>query len=137
MVFVFAGTVLRYVFNAPILGNNEVLEMAAVALVMLAIPYCTLEDAHVRIDLLDKVLGDIGRWLTEILYRGLAAWVLFYLVRSYVYRTLDALEYSDVTNLLRIPIWPFCGLVALGMGLYALILSVQLLFIVIRIGKRT
>ena len=38
LVVTFAGVVMRYAFNAPILGNNEIIEMASVVLVMLAMP---------------------------------------------------------------------------------------------------
>jgi TRAP-type transport system small permease protein len=127
MIFVFAGVTLRYLFNAPVLGSNEILELASVAVVMLAIPYCTVEDAHVRIDLLDSFLGRAGRAITDAIYRVLAIVLLFFLVRSYVGRTLDAWTYADTTNLLHIPIWPFYGLVVLGMGLFAAILALQLL----------
>lgn len=129
MVFVFAGAVLRYVFNAPIVGGNEVLEMASVAIVMLAVPYCTLQDAHVRIDLLDRPLGRVGRMLTDVLYRVIGIVVLWFLVKSYVARTLDALEFDDVTNMLDLPLWPFYGLVVFGMGLYAVILAAQLVML--------
>lgn len=132
MVFVFVGAVLRYLFNAPILGGNEVLELASVAAVMLAIPYCTVQNAHIRIDLLDRPLGETGRFLTEVLYRLLALPVFWFLVRAYVERMMDAMEYRDVTNLLNLPIWPFYGLVAVGMGLYGLILLGQMVLPAVR-----
>lgn len=129
MIFVFAGAVLRYVFNAPIVGGNEVLEMASVVIVMLAVPYCTTQDAHVRIDLLDRPLGRGGRMLTDVLYRVIGIVVLWFLVKSYIARTLDALEFDDVTNMLDLPLWPFYGLIVFGMGLYAVILAAQLVML--------
>ncbi len=129
MVFVFAGAILRYAFNAPIAGGNEVLEMASVAIVMLAVPYCTTQDAHVRIDLLDRPLGRVGRMLTEVLYRVIGIVVLWFLVKSYIARALDAHEFDDVTNMLDIPLWPFYGLIVFGMGLYAVILAAQLVML--------
>lgn len=129
MIFVFAGAILRYAFNAPIAGGNEVLEMASVAIVMLAVPYCTTQDAHVRIDLLDRPLGRVGRMLTEVLYRVIGIFVLWFLIKSYVARALDALEFDDVTNMLDIPLWPFYSLIVFGMGLYAAILAVQLVIL--------
>lgn len=126
MVFVFVSAILRYAFNAPIAGGNEILEMASVATVMLAVPYCTTQDAHVRIDLLDRALGQMGRWLSDALYRVIGIVVLGFLANSYIARALDALEYDDVTNMLDIPLWPFYALIVFGMGLYAVILAVQL-----------
>lgn len=126
MVFVFAGAILRYAFNAPIPGGNEVLEMASVAAVMLAVPYCTTQEAHVRIDLLDNALGRVGRAVTDALYRVIGIVVLWFLTKSYIARSMDAYEYEDLTNMLDIPIWPFYALIVFGMGLYGLILAAQL-----------
>lgn len=133
MVFVFVGAILRYAFNAPIPGGNEVLEMASVALIMLAIPYCTLADGHVRIDLLDGFLPRFGKAFTEVLSITIGTVVLAYLVKSYVSRSLDALEFEDVTNMLAIPLWPFYALVVFGMGLYAIILLVQLINLILKL----
>ncbi|MCA0871506.1 TRAP transporter small permease [Seohaeicola saemankumensis] len=137
MIFVFAGAILRYAFNAPIHGGNEVVELASVAVVMLGIPYCTRRDAHVRIDLLDPLLGRSGRAFGDALYRVIGIVVLGFLVRAYVARTLDALEFDDRTNMIGIPVWPFYALICAGMGLYALILLVQLIGQITDRGART
>lgn len=136
MMFVVVGAILRYAFNAPIVGGNEVLELASVAIVMLAVPYCTLQDAHVRIDLLDRPLGRTGRALTEVLYRAIAIVVLWFLVTSYLARTRDAQEFEDVTNMLGVPLWPFYALIVFGMGLYGLIMALQLVMLGRSIWKR-
>lgn len=136
MIFVFAGAILRYAFNAPIPGGNEVLEMASVATVMLALPYCTTQDAHVRIDLLDSVLGRLGRFLTDVLYRVIGVIVLGFLVKSYIARALDAFEFNDTSNMINIPLWPFYGLIVFGMGLYAVILAAQLVALLARLGGK-
>lgn len=136
MIFVFAGAILRYAFNAPIPGGNEVLEMASVATVMLAVPYCTTQDAHVRIDLLDSVLGNMGRFLTDVLYRVIGVIVLGFLVKSYIARAFDAFEFDDTSNMINIPLWPFYGLIVFGMGIYAVILAGQLFALLARLGGK-
>jgi len=136
MLFVVVGAVLRYVFNSPIPGGNEVLELASVATVMLALPYCTTQDAHIRIDLLDSLLGDIGRLVTELLYCVIGLIVLWFLVKSYAARTVEAYEYEDVTNMLDIPLWPFYTLTGFGMALYALILGIKLLIPIMTLFTR-
>ncbi len=129
MLFVVAGAVLRYAFNAPIAGGNEVLEMASVALVMLAVPHCTAREEHIRIDLLDRPLGRVGRALTDVLYYGVGMAVLWFLTRSYIARTSDAFEFEDTSNMLDIPVWPFYALVAFGMGAFGLILAGKMLIL--------
>jgi len=126
MLFVFAGAILRYAFNTPIYGGNEYVEMASVAIVMLGLPYCTTRDDHVRIDLLDSALGKSGRAVTDAMYRIIGVVVLWHLIKAYIVRVSDALEYGDRTNLADIPIWPFHALICFGMTLYAVILILQL-----------
>ena len=127
MVFIVIGATLRYLFNAPIPGGNEIVELTSVAIVMLAIPLCTLRDAHVRIDLLDNLLRQRGRVLTDMLYYAIGFVVLGFLVKAYIKRTVEALEFEDRTNMIGVVIWPFYALVVLGMALFGLILIMKLL----------
>lgn len=135
MVFIFTGAVLRYAFNAPIHGSNEYVELASVAVVMLGIPFTTRHDAHVRIDLLDPVLGRMGRAVGDVIYRGLGLIVLWFLVRAYWHRMWDAIEFDDRTNMTGLAIWPFYGLIVAGMALFALILAAQLIGTFVRKGE--
>lgn len=135
MLFVVASVILRYAFNSPIVGGNEVLKMGSVAVIMLALPLCTTSDAHIRIDLFDNVLGRLGRLATDVFAYILGLVVLGYLTWSYVHRTLDAFEFADTTNMLSIPIWPFYGLIAFGIAAYALVLALRLL--ALRWGDQT
>lgn len=130
---VFVGVFARYVFSAPILGINEVVQLASVGVVMLALPYCTSYEGHVRVDVLDGVIGRWGRHLGNLMSRGLSAWVLSILVRRAWLKMLDAHEFGDTTNMLGIPLWPFYAFIAAGMTLCVVVLLVQLL--VIAIGK--
>lgn len=119
------GVVMRYLFALPILGVNEIVQLTAVAVAMLALPWCTAEGAHVRVDVLDPVIGRWGRVLGDILSRLLSAFVLGVLVWRATLKSLDALTYGDATNMLSLPIWPFYGMVAAGMALCVLVLLGQ------------
>lgn len=132
MVFIFISAVMRYAFNTPLVGTNEVLSLGAVAMVMLALPYTTTQDSHIRIDLFDKFLGRRGRALTDALYQGIALVVLWFLTRAYVGKVLEAIEFEDTTNMLEVVIWPFYALVTFGMGAYGVILAGQLVLSVLR-----
>jgi len=126
MLFIFGGAISRYAFNAPIAGGNEIIEMASVAVVMLGVAYCTKRDAHVRIDLLDPILGRRGRAFGNALYQFLGTIVLAFLVKAYIFRTWEAWQYQDHSNMIGIPLWPFYGLIIAGMGMYCAILIAQL-----------
>jgi TRAP-type C4-dicarboxylate transport system permease small subunit len=121
-----AGVAMRYVFAAPILGLNEIVQLTSVAVVMLTLPWATAVGAHVRVDVLDRVIGRSGRFLGDVLSRALSAFVLGVLVWRAALKALDALKYGDATNMLGLPIWPFYAILALGMALCVIVLVVQI-----------
>jgi len=130
LVVTFAGVVMRYAFNAPILGNNEIIEMASIVLVMLAMPSAAQKEAHIRVDVFDGPIGAAGRFAGDILARGIAIYLLAMLGWRSWGKLADAAEYGDATNMLSIPLWPFYGLLVLGAALYALVLAIQLVDII-------
>lgn len=132
MLIVTAGVVMRYLFNTPLLGVNEIVQLTAVALVMSALPYCTAKGDHVAVDVFDAWLGKWGRLAGDILSRVISATVLTLLCRRAVIKALDALEWGDATNMLKMPIWPFYAVLAVGVGLCALVFVMQLMMIVTR-----
>lgn len=126
VVVIAAGVMLRYGFARPILGSNEIVQLTAVAVVMLALPLCTAANAHVRVDVLDSAIGPWGRLLGDLLSRSLSSFALAILSWRAVFKALDAYRYGDATNMLGLPIWPFYTLVAAGMALCVTILLVQI-----------
>lgn len=129
------GVGARFLFSWPILGVNEIVQFVSVVCVMLALPYCTLRETHVRVDVLDELIGRWGRLLGDILSRLLSASVLGVLVWRAWLKTLDAHEFGDATNMLSLPIWPSYGMIALGGAICVAILLFQT--VVILSGKST
>lgn len=127
VALVSVGVIMRYAFNTPLLGINEVVQMTAIALVMSALPICTLRGDHVAVDVFEHMLGRWGRFFGDILSRTLSILVLGVLCRRAALKALDAFEWGDATNMLRLPIWPFYTVLAAGAGLCALVFAVQLL----------
>jgi len=132
LALVFVGVIARYLFNAPIIGINEFVQLASVGVVMLALPYCTAYSGHVSVDVLDHAIGAWGRFIGDLLSRALSAWVLSVLVRRAWLKTLDAHEFGDATNMLGLPLWPFYAFVAAGMALCVAILIVQFMVILLQ-----
>ncbi|MGN7871345.1 TRAP transporter small permease [Paracoccus sp. 22332] len=129
VVVISAGVVLRYVFGAPILGLNEITQMTAVVLVMAALPYCTERGGHVGVDVFDKAIGRWGRLAGDLGSRLLSGLVLSILVWRAALKALDAWEFGDTTNMLALPIWPFYGVLAIGIALTVLVLAAQFIAI--------
>ncbi|SMX51259.1 TRAP transporter small permease [Actibacterium lipolyticum] len=135
VTIIFVAVIARYVFGHAILGVNEVVQLAAVALVMLSLPYCTQAQEHVRVDIFDRVLGRRGRLFGDLLSRTLSIIALSVLVKRSWGKVLDAIEYGDATNMLSLPLWPFFALIVLGMSLCILVFALQMIALVITRGR--
>lgn len=129
VVLIAVGVVLRFAFALPILGINEIVQLNSVAVVMLALPWATSEGAHVRVDVLDRAIGPMGRFVGDLASRVLSAFVLAVLVWRAALKSLDALKYGDATNMLSLPIWPFYAILSVGMALCVVVLVGQLILI--------
>ncbi|WP_346897667.1 TRAP transporter small permease [uncultured Roseibium sp.] len=127
LIATFAGVIMRYVFGAPILGSNEVIQLASVVLVMLAMPTAARDEIHIRVDVFDEKIGRYGRLLGDFLSRGISIYILSMLTLRSWTKLADAAEFGDATNMLEIPLWPFYGLLVAGAALYALVLLLQLI----------
>ncbi|SFG67622.1 TRAP-type C4-dicarboxylate transport system, small permease component [Palleronia marisminoris] len=127
-----AGVVMRYAFDAPMLGVNEIVELSAVALVMSALPYCTQRNGHVAVDVFDTMLGRYGRFIGDLLSRGIAIAILTILCRRAILKALDAAEWGDATNMLQWPLWPYYAVLAAGVALTAVVFAVQVVLLVAR-----
>jgi len=125
MLLVAWAVFTRYVLNDPILGDQELVEIGMSLVVMLAIPFATYSGAHIRVDILDKRLGDWGRFLGDLISRLLGGYILSLLVQKTWDKALDAHKYGDVTNMIEIPVWIAYGAISIGMALFALLLLGQ------------
>lgn len=121
-----SGVIMRYVVGNPLLGINEIVQIIAVALAMLALPYTTSTGAHVRVDLFDKILGRWGRFVGDVGSRTLSVIALVLLCSRAWKKAAEAIEFGDVTNMLELPIWPVYGAVIVGMGLCAAVYALQI-----------
>ena len=118
----------RYIMNDPILGDTEIVQIGMSLVVMMAMPHATRVGAHIRVDILDARIGAWGRFLGDLLARGLGAYILFLLIQKTWAKALDAHEYGDVTNMIELPVWIAYGAITIGMGAYAIVLIVQIVF---------
>ena len=116
----------RYVLNQPILGDQELVEIGMALVVMAAMPLTTLQDGHIRVDILDHRIGAPGRFVGDVFARVVSCIVLLLLIRKSWDKMLDAHEYGDVTNMIEIPVSIAYGAITFGMGLFAVVLVVQL-----------
>ena len=127
MLLVSTTVFYRYVLNQPILGDQELVEIGMSLVVMMAMPFAALKGAHIRVDILDEAIGKAGCFLGDVFTRTVSCFVLFLLIRKTWDKTWDAHKYGDVTNMIEIPVSIAYGAITAGMGLFALVLAVQLI----------
>jgi TRAP-type transport system small permease protein len=123
MVFTVADVFLRYVFNAPLKSVYEFTEFVMAAVVFLGIAYTGWVGGHIAVDMLSKWLDQPRwRWITATLTFASAA--LFALIACRA--TLETLAtLNQVSNRLGWPHYPFRFTVAVGCGLFAVVLVIQ------------
>ncbi len=122
MALTVVAVITRYVFNAPILGAQDLSQISLVIVVFPAMAYCGWTGGHVALDFISSVMGRAVSRRVDTIINTICS-VLFLLVawRTWM-RAVDALQYGEASNLIEIPHAPFFFIIAASCGLYALVL---------------
>ena len=103
MMVTVADVGLRSLFNIPITGTFDLVELFLVASVFLAIPGTFLRDEHVVVDVIDHVaprrFTNALRWIGTVLTLGFLVVMLTQMISP----AEDTVEFGDVTLGLGIP----------------------------------
>ena len=121
-----ADVVMRYIANRPIAGAFELTEYMMAIFVPFSIAYCAEQNGHVSVELIlnkfPKNFQKIVEILTSSLTMGFAfliSWQNFLYIRE---------TYADkiTSSVLLIPVFPFIAPVAIGIGVYTLVIMLQI-----------
>jgi TRAP-type C4-dicarboxylate transport system permease small subunit len=96
----------RTVFNAPIFGYIDAIEMSIAVFAFLAIAYCERMNGHVRMELLIGKLRGRPLWLAEMAGQVLGLFLMAVLIWYGWEHAMRAYEYGDSTIDAQIPWWP-------------------------------
>ena len=129
ILLIIVSVVMRYLMRQPLLGSNELIQFASVVLVMAALPYCTEKQAHIRVDILDGLMGHWGRLAGDLVFRLTSIFVLTLLTWRAILKAADAFRWGDTTNMLSLPIWPGYAILAMGSALCVLVFIGQTIVI--------
>lgn len=111
----------RALFNKPLSGLTEFVELAMVPLVFLAFSWSARRDAHIQVDLLTQFVR--GRSLTILLSAGriLSTIILLWLAYISFSATFESYLSNEVHyNLKTLTYWPFRLSLAIGFMLFGL-----------------
>lgn len=129
MISVCFDVVLRYIFNNPIPGLNELAEYALLWITFLGAPWLLKMDGHIRIDIFLLSLSRKGREFVKGLVSGVSAIIMLPIIWYGVSYSVDCfmkgayiysvLELPKGAIMLVIPVGSFLLLVEFARSTYA------------------
>lgn len=125
MALTVLDVVRRYGFNAPIYGARDVAKLMLLCLVALSVAYSARTGGQVAIELFSQRLAPALRRILAIAVRLLAIPMLVVLTWQLIDSGINAGRFGEASLALLLPFAPFYTILALGMGLYALVLVVE------------
>lgn len=127
MMVTVIDVVLRSVFNTPVFGTFDLVELFLVAAIFLALPETFRREEHVLVDLVDHVApAGAVRWL-RLLAAGLAVVFLALMLWHAIPPAKDTYVFGDRTLDLEIPRFLHWIPILLGLAA-ALLTALSLLF---------
>jgi TRAP-type C4-dicarboxylate transport system permease small subunit len=138
MAVVVIDVVGRYILGKPLMGAYELVGYLMAIAGPWAIAYSQIQKGHIRVDFLLKRFSRRGQAvITSISYLiGVAAFSLLcwrMIMRAQYY---FALKHGNTTDTMGIPIAPFIILVAIGLGMLALVLIVDLIQTIVEVKQK-
>ena len=122
MFLIVTDVFLRNVFNNPIFGSTEIIQLMMSIAFSFGLAYCAMKKGHIRIDLVQASIPEHAKKALDILicfiafcYCCLMVWATFQKGRLYI----DTQEY--VSDIFPIPVYPFVFIISFGMALLALV----------------
>lgn len=101
----------RAIFNKPLPGTLELSEYMLAIIILLGAAYTQQVKGHVAVDFLTSRLPLKGQTICRII-TDIASLVIITIMTIYGY--IEGINETTVTDQLRVPMWPFKTLVAVG-----------------------
>jgi C4-dicarboxylate transporter DctQ subunit len=115
MFFASAEIIGRYVFNFPIPGHVEIVELIMAGVVFFGIAYTQRVDGHVRMELfVTRVLRGRSYHIAEAITTSLSLFVYLFIFIYSFKAALFSLKVGDTTAYIYWPTWPSKLAIPLG-----------------------
>ncbi len=118
--------VMRTVFNTPISGYIDLVELSMASMAFLGAAYCQRLGSHIRMELLIGHLKGRNLWLLEALGIALAMFIIGVLVYYSFGHFLRSYTLGDTTMDAEYPVWPSKLLVPVAFSIWWIRLALQL-----------
>ena len=127
MMITVADVVLRTLFNFPIFGTFDLVELFLVALVYLAITEVFLREDHVVVELVDQIFSPRAIAVLRVITGLIGVAFLIGMGINMVQPALDMMEFDECTRDLSIP--KYIHWIPILFGVFCSIIAVGLIFI--------
>ncbi len=128
MMFITAFDVIgRFAFGHPIKGAQELSAVLLVLVVFLGVAYTAKEKEHVRIELLLMYLKPRVRQALDVFSNLISLILVFGIAYQGIVQMGTQKERFVTTTLLKMPLWPFALLLALGAMLLCVVIIQDLI----------
>lgn len=104
-VVVITDVFLRYVFNSPFIWSLEFNEWMLLMIFALAIPECTRQNGHIRMELVIANLSPRTQALLDTVYVACGIGLFYLLARHEWEEFLFSYELNRITEYVQLPIW--------------------------------
>lgn len=118
--------VLRSVFNSPIAGYIDLVELSMAGMAFLGAAYCQRVGAHIRMEILVGHLRGRALWAFEVVGTLVALFVVGVLIWYSWDHFLRSYQLGDTTIDAEYPVWPSKLLVPVAFSLWFIRLGIQL-----------
>lgn len=108
-VVVLLDVFLRYGFNSPFIWGMEFTEWALLLVFIFAIPACTQNHGHVRMELLIGNVGPYPQKLMSLFYCFSGLFIFYLLAKYSLEEFIFDYELERVTEYLSLPVWLHSG----------------------------
>ena len=125
MMFAVAQVISRKLFNYPLWGYVDIVEIVMVTFAFLGISYCQRLGGHVRMELLVRRLGGRALWIFEILGTVVALGIILVLLWYGFTHFLRAFQLGDSTIDREIILWPAKLVIPIAFSVLAARLLIQ------------
>jgi len=123
MAFTVLDVIARYFFNSPFRGSLEGTEFAMSMIVFLGIAYCGWTGGHIAVDLFEGFFARPSMRFVPALMSFISGSLFAIIAWRTIIETMDA--WTQVSNMLLMPHWPFRLTVAFGSAMFSVVLFVQ------------
>jgi TRAP-type C4-dicarboxylate transport system permease small subunit len=121
-----AQIVLRSIFDYPLLGYIDMVELSMAGMAFLGAAYTQRMGAHIRMELVVGSLRGRFLWLAEIIGTLVGLVIVGILIKFSWDHFLRAYQIGDTTIDAELPVWPSKLVVPVAFGLWFLRLLLQL-----------